>query len=118
MIYLYLWLTLFACYLVAAPYLLWCDFVAVMALKRARNLGLLTKPALALGSWVLIRGYFNDLFVNVVHMTLLLGELPRELTVTSRIKRHVASGAGYRYRVCLRLRTELLDNIDPDGIHK
>jgi hypothetical protein len=114
-----LFLALLVLYLVVAPFLLWCDYGLVMNLKRVRDLGLMTPAMKYLGGYVLLRGYFHDLVVNLVHMSLLLGEFPRELTVTARLRRHIEQGVpGYRQHVCLLMRTQLLDNLDPNGIHR
>jgi hypothetical protein len=96
-------------------YLLWLAFICVMGLKRAKDAGLLSKTAMALGYPVLIVGYLLDCFVNVFVMTLLLLELPRETTVTSRLKRH-NKGTGWRKAVSAWAEP-LLDPYDPSGDH-
>ena len=100
----------------AAVYNLWIFYLAVMGLKRARNAGLLNRTALVLGYPVLITGYLLDAFVNIFVMTLVLLELPEELTVTSRLKRHIKESAGWRLDVA-RWFIPLLDPFDPSGRH-
>jgi hypothetical protein len=98
-----------------ATYALWVFYLAVMNLKRAKDAGLLSKTAMALGYPVLIVGYLLDCFVNVFVMTFLLLELPRETTVTSRLKRH-NKGTGWRKAVAAWAEP-LLDPYDPSGDH-
>jgi hypothetical protein len=98
-----------------ATYALWVFYLAVMNLKRAKDAGLLSKTAMALGYPVLIFGYLLDCFVNVFVLTLLLLELPRETTVTSRLKRH-NKGTGWRKAVAAWAEP-LLDPYDPSGDH-
>ena len=124
MIWLYIELVLFALLLVCAPYMLWSDYLAVMALKRQRDAkdtldvkGGLSKWAAAIGPWILIRGYALDAFCNFIHMTIALRELPQELTVTKRLRRHIEGNTRHA-PFCLAIRTQLLDGFDPDGIHR
>ena len=115
-------LALFIALLFFAPLMLWEDYLAVMNIKRVRDMGLaggaysLSKLARALGAYVLIRGYMLDMFVNVIHMTILLWEWPKELTVTSRLHRHIRDKTEHAV-LCLEIRTKLLDGFDPNGIH-
>lgn len=93
-------------------YALWGLFLAVMALKHARNAGRLTPWAWRFGLPILMLGYLLDFFVNMVVMTVLLCEIPREWLVTARVKRLLAD-SGYRGAVARWLDTQLLDPIDP-----
>lgn len=113
------WLALWAFYGAVGfllIYALWVFYLAVMNLKRARNAGLLTKTANALGLPVLFAGYALDLLVNALPMTVLLLELPQELTVTARLKRHIKTGTGWRFWLA-RWFIPLLDPFDPSGRH-
>ena len=96
-------------------YALWIFYLAVMSLKRARDAGLLTKTAKAFGLPVLFVGLALDFAANVLVMTVLLLELPRETTVTARLKRH-NQGAGWRSSIA-RWAEPLLDPYDPSGNH-
>ena len=112
------YLTLLGYYIASSAlgfYILWVFYLAVMNLKRVKDAGLLSKTAMALGYPVLIVGYLLDCFVNVVVMTLLLLELPRETTVTSRLKRH-NKGTGWRKAIAAWAEP-LLDPYDPSGDH-
>lgn len=101
----------------ASLYLLWVLYLAVMNLKRAKDAGALRPTALYLGYPVLLLGLLVDFLVNVVVFTVLLLELPRETLVTSRLKRHIAHGRGWRQRVAHWFCSELLDTFDPSGKH-
>ena len=110
-------LTLFVLLLICAPYMLWCDYLAVMALKRQRDGWGLSDLSKFIGSWILIRGYFLDFLVNAVHMTVRLREWPKELTVTLRLRRHIENNTKHA-ALCLSIRSNLLDGFDPAGIHR
>jgi len=97
-------------------YLLWVFYIAVMAIKRVRDDGKLTKLGLVMGVPVLIVGLLLDFIVNVFVMTLLLLEPPRETTVTARLKRHHKDSSGWRLAVVLFFEP-ILDPFDPDGDH-
>lgn len=99
-----------------AFYVLWVFFLAVMGLKRARDAGLLHSTARTLGMPVLVIGYVLDALVNIFVLTVVLCELPQELTVTARLKRHVRTSQGWRLGVA-RWFIPLLDPFDPSGKH-
>ncbi len=101
---------------VAGFYALWVLYLAVMNLSRAKKAGTLSTTALILGTPVLIVGYLLDCLVNVFVMTLVLIELPQELTVTARLKRHHAESSGWRLAVVLWFEP-ILDPFDPSGNH-
>lgn len=97
-------------------YALWIFFLAVMSLKRAKDAELLTTTAKCFGYPVLLVGLLLDFLANTFVLTLLLGELPREGTVTSRLKRHNATSTGWRKAVAAWAEP-LLDPYDPSGDH-
>jgi hypothetical protein len=99
-----------------STYALWIFFIAVMGLKRAKDAGLLSNTAKALGYPVLIVGYLLDCFVNVFVMTVLFLELPQETTVTARLSRHLNEGEGWRKEIA-NWAKPLLDPYDPSGQH-
>lgn len=99
----------------AVTYGLYVFYCAVMNIKRVRDMGKLTKLGMAFGYPTLIIGLVLDLLVNVFVMTLIMLELPRELTVTSRLKRHQAS-TGWRLAV-VKFFEPVLDPLDPSGDH-
>lgn len=97
-------------------YALWIFFLAAMSLQRAHEAGTLPRAAFALGVPVLVIGFALDFLVNVVVMTPLLLELPREWTVTDRLRRHHRQSTGWRLKVVLLLEP-VLDPFDPSGDH-
>jgi cyanate permease len=99
-----------------STYLLWIFYLAVMNLARAKDAGLLSATAKVLGYPVLIVGYLLDCFVNFTVMTILFLELPKETTVTSRLKRHNKAAGGWRKAVALWA-APLLNPYDPRGNH-
>lgn len=99
----------------ALTYCLYVFYAAVMNIKRVRNAGKLTTFGKVLGYPTLLIGLVLDLLVNVLVMSVVLLEPPRELTVTSRLKRHQKS-SGWRLAV-VRFFEPVLDPLDPSGDH-
>jgi hypothetical protein len=97
-------------------YVLWILYLAVMNLKRARDMGKLSKTAKFLGTPVLFVGYILDAILNILVMTIILLEFPQELTVSERLKRHNRYSTGWRKSVALWFEP-LLDPYDPSGDH-
>jgi len=62
-----------------------------------------------------IIGYILDIAVNWFVMSVMLLELPKEFTVTKRLKRHKQKG-GWRGKVAEWFEP-LLDPFDPSGNH-
>lgn len=69
------------------PFRLWVYFLAVMSLANAVKTKVITLPAYQLGKIVLIIGYAKDFICNIVFMTGILFEIPKELTVSERVAR-------------------------------
>jgi hypothetical protein len=118
----WLWLEaiLFALLLLSAPTSLHRDYAAAMNFKRVRDHAGLSRITTLLAGYLVVRGYFLDLLVNVVHLTILMHELPRELTVTARVSRLKFHGTERQRRVasafCDRHGLQL-DDLDPSGCH-
>lgn len=87
-----------------------------MNIKRVRDQGKLTTLGYVFGYPTLFIGLILDLLVNVFVMTPLLFELPKELTVTSRLKRHNKDSSGWRLAV-VKFFEPVLDPLDPSGDH-
>lgn len=108
--YLYAFLTA-----LALTYGLYVFYCAVMNIKRVRDMGKLTTFGKVLGYPTLVIGLVLDLAVNVLVMSIVLLEIPREWTVTSRLKRHQKS-TGWRLAV-VKFFEPVLDPLDPSGDH-
>jgi hypothetical protein len=100
----------------AITYALYVFYAAVMNIKRVRDAGKLTIIGKVLGYPTLVVGLFLDLLVNVFVMSFVLLELPRELTVTARLKRHHKESKGWRLAV-VKFFEPVLDPLDPSGDH-
>ena len=100
----------------AATYALYVFYAAVMNIKRVRDMGKLTTLGKVFGYPTLFIGIVLDVFVNVTLMTMLMVELPREMTVTSRLKRHHRESTGWRLAV-VKVFEPVLDPLDPSGNH-
>jgi len=100
----------------AITYGLYVFYAAVMNIKRVRDMGKLTTLGKVFGYPTLVIGLILDLLVNWFVMTLILLEVPRELTVTSRLKRHHTESTGYRLAV-VKFFEPVLDPLDPRGDH-
>jgi hypothetical protein len=99
-----------------ATYALWVFYIAVMGLKRVRDTVGLSPWALRFGYPVLIVGYVLDVLVNWFVFTVVMLEIPKELTVSSRLKRHNQESTGWRLAV-VKFFEPLLDPFDPSGNH-
>lgn len=88
----------------------WLPFMQILAASLA---GLYALWVLYLAA-VLVIGYLLDCLLNIIVMTVILIELPQELTVTARLKRHHAESTGWRLAVVLWFEP-LLDPYDPAG---
>lgn len=98
-------------------YTLWLHFLAVMSLQAAITAKRLTPWGLRFGYTVLVPGYLMDVLVQMTVATLAFAELPREWTVSGRVKRLVNTGDGWRKTLALWLRDQMLRPFDPTGRH-
>lgn len=98
---------------------LWLYFVAAMRLKMVRDVGALTRAQTVLGYSVLAEGLVLDFLVHMLIGTLLFLELParNEWTLSARLWRLSNGPPSWRQRLALKVRTGLLDSIDPSGVH-
>lgn len=104
-------------WMIISVYLLWFFYLAVMNLARAKENGTLTTVALYLGYPIFLVGYLLDIFVQVTVMSLLFLELPKEWTVTGRLKRHLYGSLGWREKIAAWFCHHLLNTFDPNGRH-
>jgi hypothetical protein len=103
--------------LIAYLWIFWGLFVIVMGLYRAHLDKRLSRISYALGAPFLAVGWLMDFFANVTIATVVFLEPPKELMVSSRLKRHVESKRGWRYAVSDAICRNLLDVFDPSGNH-
>ncbi|MEJ7685610.1 MAG: hypothetical protein WKG52_00670 [Variovorax sp.] len=97
-------------------YALWIHFLAVMALLDARERQVLTTAAKVPGYPVLGAGLVLDFLGNLI-ATFLFVELPREFTVSSRVKRHCRDSKGWRREMATWIRDNWLKPFDRTGGH-
>lgn len=95
---------------------LWVFFLAVMRLKEVRDTVGLTFWCKVFGYPVLFVGLLLDFLCNVFLLSLILLEVPKEGTVTARLKRHNRESTGWRKSVAVWAE-QLLDRFDPSGDH-
>lgn len=106
--------------LIAFLYLFFGVYVLVMGLYRAHLNKSLTKPGYVMGAPWLALGYAMDVIANLTIFTVVCVELPRELLVTTRLKRYLNDErqiGNWRWRVAHQICTKLLDYFDPNGKH-
>lgn len=97
--------------------ILWVMYLAVMALQRARDAGLLPPFALRAGKALLAVGLVWDILCNIVPATIIFLELPREATVSARLRRLVLVPDGWRKRLAAWCAITLLNPFSPGGPH-
>lgn len=103
-------------YGILAFWVLWVCYISVMAIKRVKDEGKLSKLALWMGFPVLLIGYLLDLILNVTLFSILFLEPPKEKTISERLKRHNRDGEGWRKKLASWFEP-LLDPFDPSGDH-
>ena len=102
--------------IVLSLWTLWVFFLAVMSLQRVRDTAGLTFWCKVFGYPVLFVGLVLDFLCNVFALSLILLEIPKEGTVTARLKRHNQGPDGWRKSVA-KWAEQLLDRFDPSGDH-
>lgn len=105
-------------HIIFSAWVLWVIYTAMMRLKQVREAGKLTLAMKILGYPVLFFGLALDLVLNVTIGSLLFLEIPREYTLSERLWRHSQESTGYRQKVAEVIRVNLLDAIDPSGVHR
>jgi hypothetical protein len=105
-----------------AFYVLWVLYLAVMNLKRADLADKLPIQVKVAAAPVALIGVFIDIALNFIPLTVLLLELPREYTISQRLRRHNNAGPGRRTlsrwrHFVARTAEPFLDPFDPDGDH-
>lgn len=102
---------------IAAIYIVWLYFLAVMCLEAANDKAPLAGMTRAFAYTIFLPGYLLDFLLNMTVLTLLLLELPREGLVTARLSRHINAPVGWRKAIAQWFCATLLDKFDPRGCH-
>lgn len=97
-------------------WILWVFYLAVMHLQEARDAGRIPRFAYPVAVVTLIAGYVIDFLVNVIVLSVAMLEIPRETTVTARLKRH-RDANDWRGEMSRWIAAQLLDSFDPSGRH-
>ena len=100
----------------AGIHTLWVYYLAIMHLKEARDRGDLVGFVRYPAYFTLAIGLIVDFVINVLVCTCIFVEVPKEWTVTSRLKRHINS-EGWRSEVAAWICGKLLNKFDPSGNH-
>lgn len=108
----------------------WLHYLAIMRLKTIKDEGKLNKWAYRFGMPILLVGYLSDFVSNMIPLTILMLEPPREWLVSARVSRHQRESADWadrkgvakyvarwRYSVSKWTCSNLLDPFDPSGCH-
>lgn len=100
-------------------YVFFALYVMVMALYRAHLSGTMRKAGYVLGWPWLVIAAIVDVVANLTIFCIIFLEPPRELLVTTRLRRHLLAGedAGFRYRFARAICKHVLDYFDPRGAH-
>jgi len=106
-----------AAYTLAFLWAFWAMYVLVMGIYRAHLAKRLTAVTLCLSAPFIVLGYLMDVIANLTVASLVFLEPPRELLVTARLQRYVASGQGWRFTIADWICNHLLDVFDPSGNH-
>jgi hypothetical protein len=104
-------------YCLLTLWLLWVFYLAVMTLWRAKEAGTISRVALVPGYLTLGVGVLLDVLANILLMSFIFLELPRQWLVTQRLKHHNLNGRGWRQRLARWICKHLLDAFDPTGCH-
>ena len=95
----------------------WGMYVLVMGIYRAHLAKRMTPVTLALSLPFVALGYIMDVLANVTIASAVFVEIPREMLVTDRLKRHINHGAGWRQSLARYVCDHMLDMFDPSGNH-
>lgn len=96
-----------------ALFAFWIMWAAVSAMARARDEGRLSKPVVRAGEAFAAVGIVYDCACNIVICTFLFLEIPREPTLSQRLRRLVM-GQGWRSRFATWVAVNLVNPFSPD----
>lgn len=95
----------------------WWLYLAGINLLDARAAKTLHPVALVLGSPILVVGYCLDVFYNVLLFMLLFWDIPKELTITQRLRRYKAGPDGKRKKLAMLIANIFLNPFVRGGAH-
>ena len=98
-------------------WLFWALYVFTMAVYRAKLAGRLRGINRVMAAPLVLQAAAVDVIANIVVAPIVFLDPPRELLVTSRMKRYMAHEGGWRKRWAEWLCNSVLDPFDPDGDH-
>lgn len=99
-------------------YAMWIFYVAVMHLDKIHSEQGLNLPSKILGYPLLVVAFTLDVLLNWIVFTVLFLELPKELTISHRLKRiNRRDTKGYRKWLIVHIFEPLLDGFDKRGNH-
>lgn len=98
-------------------WIFWAFYVLTMGLYRAHLDGRLSGMQLCMGLPFVMVGIALDVMCNFTIAAIMFAELPNEILVTERLKRHDRSGYGWRCDLARWICTNMLDSLDPNGRH-
>lgn len=98
-------------------YAFWAVYVLVMGIYRAHLAKRLKGAARVMAVPLVIVGYAMDILANITVACVIFFDVPREWLVTSRLKRYIESGQGWRARLAVAVCDGLLDMFDPNENH-
>lgn len=110
-------LTFITLWVIGFLWIFWGMYVLVMGIYRAYLSHRLKGLVLVLSLPFVAVGYLMDVFANLTVASLVFLELPRELLVTDRLKRHMHKSKGWRFWLARYICDHLLDVFDPSGDH-
>ena len=93
----------------------WVVYLAGMGIVRAEPV-LYGLPAKLVKPVQWLAGFLSTALNWLVFTTVLL-ELPKERFLSTRLARHVRTGAGWRHQVAMWMGRNWLDPFDPNGTH-
>jgi len=102
---------------IAALYIFWLFYLAVMSLYRANMTKTITPQAKFLGWPIIVVGAVIDCALNLTFFSLVFFERPKELLLTKRMQRHIKLGVGWRCKLSRWICQGLLNAFDPTGSH-
>jgi hypothetical protein len=103
-------------YTVLSFYIMWVFYLAVMNLKRVRDEKKLTPLVTAVASPLIASAIALDVLLNVIVLTVVFMEIPKEYTISQRLRRYNNTEKGYRLKVA-KFMEQFLDPFDPSGEH-